>query len=261
MKKFAAVCIGLGCMFTVTGCGNNVTLNKEQNDLVAEYIGGVMLKHSYENQWEYQKLNAAKAQNTDSGKTTGTSTGNKNTATQPTQPATMAGNAAGSATTAASTKKATENETKNISSAGDVMASMKQALGLNTGIDVSYGQVLSGNRYPEGDFVVSVPANKSCVLVAVEFQLINNTDAEVTVNTASSKVSMKLGIEGTTFSKSATILKNDITGLKSIAIAPGQSYTAAAVFQIPEVFADSLEGATLTAYHSGSVLGTMELKK
>lgn len=43
-------------MLTVTGCGSNVTLNTEQNDMVSEYIAGVLLKHSYENQWEYENL-------------------------------------------------------------------------------------------------------------------------------------------------------------------------------------------------------------
>ena len=33
MKKIAALCIGVGCMLTVTGCGSNVTLNTEQNDM------------------------------------------------------------------------------------------------------------------------------------------------------------------------------------------------------------------------------------
>ena len=37
MKKIAALCIGVGCMLTVTGCGSNVTLNTEQNDMVSEY--------------------------------------------------------------------------------------------------------------------------------------------------------------------------------------------------------------------------------
>ena len=59
-EKIAALCIGVGCMLTVTGCGSNVTLNTEQNDMVSEYIAGVLLKHSYENQWEYEKLAAAK---------------------------------------------------------------------------------------------------------------------------------------------------------------------------------------------------------
>ena len=36
MKKIAALCIGVGCMLTVTGCGSNVTLNTEQNDMVSE---------------------------------------------------------------------------------------------------------------------------------------------------------------------------------------------------------------------------------
>ena len=40
MKKIAALCIGVGCMLTVTGCGSNVTLNTEQNDMgIGIYCG------------------------------------------------------------------------------------------------------------------------------------------------------------------------------------------------------------------------------
>lgn len=270
MKKFAAVCIGMGLMLTVTGCGNNVTLNKEENDLVAEYIAGVMLKHSYENQWEYQKLEAAKKQNADNEKKTGTgsSTTNKNTVSKPTQAATIAGNTSANntesksntaATTASAANKTPDSTTQNADASSDVMTAMTQALGLK-GAEISYSSVTLGKRYPQGEYVVSVPANNSCVVVAVEFEIKNNSGADIVANTSSSGVTMKLGIEGTTIAKSASIIKNDITGLKGITIAPGQAYTACAIFQVPEVFADTLEGATLTVSNSGSSLGTIELK-
>ena len=46
MKKLV-VCI-LSCMMIVflVGCDKQVTLNTEENDLIAEYIAGVMLKGS-----------------------------------------------------------------------------------------------------------------------------------------------------------------------------------------------------------------------
>lgn len=262
MKKFTAICIGMGLMLTVTGCSNNVTLNREENDLVAEYIAGIMLKHSYENEWEYQKLEAAQKQNADNEKK-GSSTTNKNTANQPTQAATYGNNTESKSnttgTTASTAGKTPDSTTQNTSSSGDVMTAMTQALGLN-GAEISYSSITSGKRYPQGEYVVSVPANNSCVVVAVEFEIKNHSGADIVANTASSGVTMKLGIEGTTIAKSASIIKNDITGLKGITIAPGQTYTACAIFQVPEVFAETLEGATLTVSNSGSLLGTIELK-
>lgn len=253
MKKFATVCIGVGLMFALTGCGNDVKLSREENDLVAEYIAGVMLKHSYENQWEYEKLDALKKQNAAASDTN--SSGSSNVS--PTQSAGASNTKPTNAPT--TTPKPIETQPSNVSDSGTVMNSMKEALGLNMA-DISYTAVLSGLRYPEGEYVVSVPANNSCILVAVEFEIKNPTTVDIVADTSSSKVTMKLGMEGTMFSKSVTILKNDITRLKQVKIGAGQIYTACAVFQVPETYADSLEGATLTIYNSGNAIGTMKLK-
>ena len=255
MKKIAALCIGVGCMLTVTGCGSNVTLNTEQNDMVSEYIAGVLLKHSYENQWEYEKLAAAKKQSESRNNNKNHTATGTNTVQQTTQPATRP-----SAMTASATQS-TAGETKAVTSSDEVLNSLKQVLGLNSGISLSYTQTVSGQRYPNEQYSVSVPANNSCVVVALEFELTNTTGSDITLNTASSNAVIKLGIEGTTFTKSKTILKNDMTNLKSVTIPAGQSYTAAAVFQIPEIFAQSLENTTLTVGSANAILGTMELKK
>ncbi len=55
MKKLI-VCI-LSCMmvFLLVGCDKQVTLNTEENDLIAEYIAGVMLKYSFSDKWNYEK--------------------------------------------------------------------------------------------------------------------------------------------------------------------------------------------------------------
>ena len=72
MKKIFTVAGVLLCCISLAGCGkNDISLTTEQNDLVAEYIAGTLLKYSYENEWKYQKLNSAG--------NTYTGTGNKNT--------------------------------------------------------------------------------------------------------------------------------------------------------------------------------------
>ena len=60
MKKVITGLLVLLCISALTGCGkDDVTLTNEDNDLVAEYIAGTLLKYSYENEWKYQKLNSA----------------------------------------------------------------------------------------------------------------------------------------------------------------------------------------------------------
>lgn len=259
MKKMAAIFIGVGCMLTVTGCSSDITLNTEQNNMISEYIAGVLLKHSYENQWEYQKLDAAKKANEANSSNNNSQVSATQAATQPvTQSA--AQSSAPQTTQAVSATQSTAGETKAITSKQEVLDSLRQVLGLNSGISISYTQLVSGNKYPNEQYMASVPANSSCVVVAVEFELTNTTTADMTLNTASSNAVIKLGVEGTTFLKTKTILKNDITNLKSITIPSGQSYTAAVVFQVPEIFAESLDNATLTVGSSNAVSGTMELK-
>ena len=60
MKKVITGLLVLLCISALTGCGkDDVTLTNEDNDLVAEYIAGTLLKYSYDNEWKYQKLNSA----------------------------------------------------------------------------------------------------------------------------------------------------------------------------------------------------------
>ena len=45
MKKFLTGLLVLLCMAALTGCGkNDISLTNEENDLVAEYIAGTLLK-------------------------------------------------------------------------------------------------------------------------------------------------------------------------------------------------------------------------
>ena len=175
--------------------------------MVSEYIAGVLLKHSYENQWEYEKLAAAKKQSESRNNNKNHTATGTNTVQQTTQPATRpsamtATTAAQNPSSTASATQSTAGETKAVTSSDEVLNSLKQVLGLNSGISLSYTQTVSGQRYPNEQYSVSVPANNSCVVVALEFELTNTTGSDITLNTTSSNAVIKLGIEGTTFTKS-----------------------------------------------------------
>lgn len=66
MKRLALAALCMVGVFALSGCGDNVTLTEEQNDMIAEYVAGSLLKHSYDNEWKYTKLNSSNTGHTSS---------------------------------------------------------------------------------------------------------------------------------------------------------------------------------------------------
>ena len=200
MKKLVIAAICAVGVFALSGCGDNVALTNEQNDIIAEYVAGALLMHSYDNEWKYTKLNSAQ----DAGYSTqkalkaelnaASSTGNAQT--------TAAGAVSG--TTALGTATAASAAT----GAGTTAKSLSEALGLS-GVTVSYK------------------------VVAVEFTIKNNGASPITATTRSSAVTMKLKLGSGSYNQYKSMMKNDICGFDGVSIAAGESYTAVAVFQVP----------------------------
>lgn len=241
MKRLAALGLVFVLMFSFTGCKGDIELNKEDNDHVAEYIAGVLLKYSYENEWEYQKLkNSALTnyQNSVSGKTQ-TSSGN---------------------TKANSGSKNTASTSGSISQSGlGVMEQFASALGLDNA-QITYKTYQAGDRYPTDEYSISVPAKSGCKVVALEFEIKNNGSSQITANTSSKGVSIKLTVGDKTVAESATLLKNDILQLKNVSINAGSSYTAAAIFQVPESNISAISGATAVISVNGASIGTINIQ-
>lgn len=250
MKKFLTGLLVLLCMAALTGCGkNDLSLTNEENDLVAEYIAGTLLKYSYDNEWKYQKLNTAQ-------KTGVTTTAGTNSSTQtPTQ--SQAGNSqkpTASSSSAASTTASASGTAGTTST--DLMGSLPSALGLS-GVTVKYKDYVTGSSYPS-DAYVSVPAQSGCEVVAVELTLTNTSGQAVTLN-SSGNVTFKLEVGGTGVGNYASILKNDITALKNVSLAAGASKDVVVLFQVKESDASSVAGASMTATSSGTSLGSLTI--
>lgn len=251
MKKVITGLLVLLCMAALTGCGkNDISLTNEENDLVAEYIAGTLLKYSCDNEWKYQKLNTAQ-------KTGVTTTAGTNSSTQtPTQ--SQAGNSqkpTASSSSAASTATVSASGTAGTTST-DLMGSLPSALGLS-GVTVKYKDYVTGSSYPS-DAYVSVPAQSGCEVVAVELTLTNTSGQAVTLN-SSGNVTFKLEVGGTGVVNYASILKNDITALKNVSLAAGASKDVVVLFQVKESDASSVPGASMTATSSGTSLGSLTI--
>ena len=251
MKKVITGLLVLLCMAALTGCGkNDISLTNEENDLVAEYIAGTLLKYSCDNEWKYQKLNTAQ-------KTGVTTTAGTNSSTQtPTQ--SQAGNSqkpTASSSSAGSTATVSGGGTAGTTST-DLMGSLPSALGLS-GVTVKYKDYVTGSSYPS-DAYVSVPAQSGCEVVAVELTLTNTSGQAVTLN-SSGNVTFKLEVGGTGVVNYASILKNDITALKNVSLAAGASKDVVVLFQVKESDASSVAGASMTATSSGTSLGSLTI--
>lgn len=251
MKKVITGLLVLLCMAALTGCGkNDISLTNEENDLVAEYIAGTLLKYSYDNEWKYQKLNTAQ-------KTGVTTTAGTNSSTQ-TPSQSQAGNSqkpTASSSSAASTTTVSASGAAGTTST-DLMGSLPSALGLS-GVTVKYKDYVTGSSYPS-DAYVSVPAQSGCEVVAVELTLTNTSGQAVTLN-SSGNVTFKLEVGGTGVVNYASILKNDITALKNVSLAAGASKDVVVLFQVKESDASSVAGASMTATSSGTSLGSLTI--
>lgn len=241
MKRLAALGLVFVLMFSFTGCKGDIELNKEDNDHVAEYIAGVLLKYSYENEWEYQKLkNSASGRTQTSSDNTKANSGSKNTAST---------SGSISQTGSAGTSQ----------SGLGVMEQFASALGLDNA-QITYKTYQSGDRYPTDEYSISVPAKSGCKVVALEFEIKNNGSSQITANTSSKGVSIKLTVGDKTVAESATLLKNDILQLKNVSINAGSSYTAAAIFQVPESNISAISGATAVISVNGASIGTINIQ-
>lgn len=248
-KKLAFAGLIMISAFTLAGCSSDVTLTEEQNDMIAEYVAGSLLKHSYENEWKYSKLNnPVYNKNTPAATKASTSTSqSKPQQTTTSQGATTASTAAGQTTA------------KSTSSSTTTASSISQALGLN-GVTVSYKNISIGDRYPTEEYAICVPADSGCKVVAVEFTIKNTGSSDYTATTKSSDVSMKLQMPGGTYTQYKSMLKNDICNLDKISIKAGGEYTVAAVFQVPKDSAVDSGDIKLEVLAGSQAVETIDLK-
>lgn len=247
MKKIFTVACVLLCCISLAGCGkNDISLTTEQNDLVAEYIAGTLLKYSYENEWKYQKLNSAG--------NTYTGTGNKNT-TQVTQQTTQTSQS--QSTTQGATQSASSQGTTSSPASENLLTGLPEALGLN-GVTLTYKDYVTGSSYPADSYSVSVPAQSGCEVVAVELKITNTSGSDITLNSSGS-IAIKLTTGGKSVNNSASLLKNDITALKNYKLSSGESKDVVIIFQVKESDANSIAGSVMSATSSGTSLGSLTI--
>jgi len=242
-KKFLVI-VFLIFSLSLYGCSGDVTITDEQEELIAQYAAGVLVKYSYENEWKYTKLyDALYGYHSPTTEYESESAmGNQG------EPSTF-----GTATTNQGTTKQAQTQVK------DLSTSLPNALSL-TGCSITYSGFTVGNTYPVNPTGIYVPAETDRVVVGVEFNVVNNTQAVINANTSSAGVLMKLNISGNNYMSYATLLKNSLLTLNNVSLNPGENYTAVVLFQVPKDLETSISGKTVTAVQNSQTLGSIELK-
>ena len=257
MKKIFALSIIV--ILLCTGCASNVTVTTEQNDLIAEYVSGVLLKYSFEDEWQYTKLNKAKNGASSSTPST-TSSSNNTTASKAnsTNSATSSGTVTNTATSSANSTNSTTSSVST-STTSDPMAMIVEGLGLK-GASISYTNYVVGPTYPQGDLILTVPASTGQKVVAIEFEISNPTATAIVCNTVSNKLTMKLLVNNQAgISESYTILKNDLINMNNITINPGATYKVAAIFMVSDSSASSISSLSISVAVNGGSAASKKL--
>ncbi len=247
MKRIAAMCLALFLVVALCGCGNDIKLDDQENDMVAEYVAGVMLKYSRENISDYQKLKNDMAQRE-------TASGGQNNNQKPSG---GQNNETNSSHNDGSSQGGSSNsgQDDNVIHApvADVMGTLAKDLGLE-GMSVAYSSYSMGNSYsPDGLF--SVTANSGCKVFAFEFAIKNETDSDAEVNTSSSSIRFKLDIGGKKIIQSSSLLLNDMTNLRDVKIEAKDTYNAVVIFQVPSSDAEDISDMSVYVYSSGKEIG------
>lgn len=236
MRK-SIVAIALAMLIFMSGCGADIQITQEQNDLIAEYVAGVLLKRSHEYGYKYSKLY-------------GNSSGNNQQPTQtPSEEETSVNNPS------QGDNQGGENETE---AAFTALNEIAKALGSN--IRVGYNAYVVGNEYPVGD-IVSMPASEGRKLLALEFIITNDGEETVLCNSKDARLVIKIKInDSSEYYQTATIFNNDFANMKDYAIEPGKQDIGVALFMISESDAASINKLEFTVISDNEDKGSVVVK-
>ena len=156
-----------------------------------------------------------------------------------------------------------DNEETQTDSQGNTIAVKKDYTLLSDymkmkGIDITYKDSVIGDEYPnDGSALFVVEAEPGKKLVAVEYFLTNNTDADITYSVSQDTPVFSLKVDS---SKSVmsfkTLLLNDFSNMKDFELAAGETKTAVIVFQIDADDAEALSKIQVRYGNGGSSLPT-----
>lgn len=224
MKKYLALitillCLGLnGCM-----AGGSGQLTEEENNMIAEYIAGVLLKYDmrYEDSLQYEDPEGE----TDSASDISEAS-----------PEPVKENIKDAATDSSITKEPGEGIPVLEGSPEPVYTDLTDLYG-SEGITVSYAGGRVCDSYPDSpqdSYAFIEPSDKEKKLLVLTFKLVNTSSSKKTMNLFDSDIKYKLeGENGGSTKPLLTFIDNDLQYL-NVAIGAGKTKKSLLIFEVPK---------------------------
>lgn len=240
MKKIASVLLICLLAVSIAGCGSDITLNGQENDVVAEYIAGQILKVNGAELWNQKQLYndlGNKEQQTESS----SPSGNQGTVSEETKVPGISDETKG---------ESGSGTAGSFVSSGDTLKDIATVIGVQE-CNITNGKVVCADAYTSPDGLFKVSALSDCEVYSVEFTISNQSGKDVIVNSIDKPLSFKLEVGGKTVTKVATLLGNDLTNIKNVTVKNGESYKAVVLFQVSKPLAGSENSMHMYAYING----------
>lgn len=234
MRKYLALTLILLCI-GCTGCAaqGNRNLTEEENDMIAEYIAGVLLKYDmrYEDSLEYE----LQEENTvDSPQVS------EETPEPPKE------NIKDTSVDSSDTEESADVKTPSGTKTADV--ELSDIYGME-GLKVTYAGSEDFTSYtgvPENSCFLLEPSSENHKLLVLSFKLKNTGSSKKTVELLNSGISYKLDGEGGVSAKPLVVPLDDALQYLSVTIEGGKSMNAVLIFDVPKTFQSGSGSLTVT---------------
>ena len=230
MKKRLSVIIILCVILLLTGCSKSSGEDSKINDLVAEYAAGVLIAYSDSGRYVIKET-----EKPDETVMPSETESESQTVSEPETTSAGPGTSSGQGDIPEpSTEDKGELDLSELFATSPVQI---ECMGYN--VTQTY------NADPEGYFELS--AENGYTFVSVNFRLSNNTGEAVVVNTHKPGIILK-GVFNKEYrynNYDASILMNDLTGLRDVQIGAGEYYDAVVIFMIPSDVAENIQSFSI----------------
>lgn len=217
LKKRCIIVLFLICALLFTGC-KSINLTAEQSDLVAEYVAGVMVKHSYSYEYKYRDYQ-------------------KESLPEESE----------SSDVPEETESSSEDETEPES---DIF-NISEYIGISPVI-VRFDEYKVTDEYPDDeDALFSFTPEPGYRFMVVEFNLENPSSDAVVLNTINRNIVFRADIDGHKYNNYATLLLNDITRLDNVELNAGNTMKAVIVFMLEESVANNINNVFVSLVEAG----------
>lgn len=239
-----------------------VDLDSEQNNLIAEYAAGVLIKHSYNHSNRYE-FSASEDETEEEPTVEPEKPTDEGETVEPEKPS-------GEDETKKPDKPTEEDESKPekpTSSEEETTTApeefkFEEVLGFeNISVECDgYEVTESLDADPNGLF--ELVAETGYKFVVVNYMLTNTSEEEITVNTADKNIILKACFNNDYKYNNydASILGNDLTVLKDVLIKAGAEYKAVTIFMVPEDVVDSIDSFIITVASDNNIEGVYTIE-